>query len=206
MENLPILAFFLFSIFVNGPDVRAECTLSKFAHDRKWWGVTYVPEGYSDIQRDFKGLETRAAKNLGKFNEGKCKVQYEGTTSCSNVCRGPPSWKGRGPGGPGGHQTWMWASRGSLQQRRGVASCDALGKVLPCRWGSWSFPSYTAPVRLHLESCVCSWASVQERYGHTGESPRRGPTRLLRSLQHFSKRKGWKSCDCSAWRRVRGWV
>lgn len=47
-------------------------------------------------------------------------------------------------------------------------------------------PSYTAPVvRPHLESRVCFWASVQERYGHTGESPR-GPPKLLRSLQHFS--------------------
>lgn len=44
-------------------------------------------------------------------------------------------------------------------------------------------------MRPHLESCVCFWASVQERYGHTGESPRRGPPKLLKSLQHFSNEK-----------------
>lgn len=57
-----------------------------------------MPEGYSDIQRDFKGLEKRAAKNLRKFNKGECKVQYERTTPCTSICCGPPSWKARGPG------------------------------------------------------------------------------------------------------------
>lgn len=185
MENLPILAFFLFSIFINGPDVRAVCTLIKFAHDRKWREVTYVPEGYSDIQRDFKDLEKRPAKNLRKFNKGKCKVQCERTAPCTSICCGPPSWKGRGPGGPGGHRTWTWASSGSLQPRRGMASWNALRKVLPGGWGRWSFPSYTVPVRPHLESCVCFWASVQERYGHTGESPRKRPTKAAEESAAF---------------------
>lgn len=44
---------------------------------------------------------------------------------------------------------------------------------------------YTVPVRPHLESCVCFWASVQERYGHTGESPRKRPTKAAEESAVF---------------------
>jgi len=68
----------LFSISAGDVDSGTECTLSKFANNKKLCGVVDTLEGRDDIQRDLDRLERWACTNLMKFNNAKCKVLHVG--------------------------------------------------------------------------------------------------------------------------------
>ncbi|KAK4828365.1 hypothetical protein QYF61_026087 [Mycteria americana] len=66
-----ILRPVLFNIFINDLDDGAECTLSKFAYDRKLGGVVDRPGGCAAILRDSDRLEKWANRNLINFSRRK---------------------------------------------------------------------------------------------------------------------------------------
>ena len=84
----------LFTIFSYELDDGAGCTLSKSADDPKPGGVTDVPEGHAATQKDLVRLETRADRNLLKFNKENGKVlQMRRKIPCTSACWGTPNWK-----------------------------------------------------------------------------------------------------------------
>lgn len=65
----------LFSIFFNGLDDGAGCTLGKAADETKLRNVASTSGGCAAFQRD---LESCADGHFIQFNKGKCKVLYLG--------------------------------------------------------------------------------------------------------------------------------
>lgn len=108
-------------------------------------------------------------------------------------------------------RTWgSWWTPDLNVSQQGVLTAKKESSILGCIrqsmtwWVRWSFPFYTAPVRPHLESCVCFWISVQERSGDILERAQEAHQSSWGVCSISLMRKGRDSWDCLAWRRERG--
>lgn len=85
----------LLNTFINDPEDRMACTLSKFADDLKPGGVTDIPNGCAAIQMN--GLETWTDRNLMKFSKTKHIFPQGnscgGISSCTSKCFLLTIWK-----------------------------------------------------------------------------------------------------------------
>lgn len=68
----------LFSFFINQLDGGLECSLCKFADDKKQGGVVDRTDGRAATQRDPVRLEKWANRTLVNFITGKCQVLHLG--------------------------------------------------------------------------------------------------------------------------------
>jgi len=73
-----VLGLALFNIVVSDIVSGTECTLSKFADDRKLYGAVDMLEGRDDIQRELDRLDRWAHVNLTNLNKHKCKALHMG--------------------------------------------------------------------------------------------------------------------------------
>ena len=77
MSGIPqgsVLGPVLFNIFVDDINDGIECTLSKYADDKKPGGVADTPKGCVTIQQDLDILRNWAARNQMRFNISKCSL------------------------------------------------------------------------------------------------------------------------------------
>lgn len=74
----------LFNIFIGVWNDGAECTLSRFADNRKLIGIVDIVGGCDAIQRDLNRMEKWAIRNLIMFNKGNEKsCSWGGVTPCA---------------------------------------------------------------------------------------------------------------------------
>jgi len=80
-----ILGPVLFNALIKDLGDGTECTMSKFADDRKLGRVANTPEGCAATQKDLNGLEKWAHRNLTKRRERKCQVLPLGRNNPSAI-------------------------------------------------------------------------------------------------------------------------
>lgn len=73
MPQGSLLGPVLSNIFLDDLDDGAECTLSKFAGDKKLEGAVNTPEWCAAIQKDLNRVEKWTDRNM-KFIKRKCQV------------------------------------------------------------------------------------------------------------------------------------
>ena len=97
----------LSNIFTDDLDAGTQCSLTKFADDRKLGREADTLDGSAAIQRDLDRLEKWADGNLTQFSEGKCKVLYLGGNNRRHLHRLgaaqlESNWAEKDLGGPDG--------------------------------------------------------------------------------------------------------
>lgn len=185
----------LCKLFINVLDGGTQCTLSKFADDKKLWGVAGRQGGCAAVLRDLHRLEKCVNMN---GNVKSCSwggiTPHTHKVCCqtgSQLCR-------EGPGGS------CWNHKLTMCQK----CASALGEtrcLLGCRKESISSRSrgsdpspLMSPGKRYLESQVHFWARQYKRKIGTLEWVHQ---RWLRFWSIQSIRRGWEICDYSVWRK-----
>ncbi|GAB0183314.1 mitochondrial enolase superfamily member 1 [Grus japonensis] len=167
-------------------DKGTECTLSKFADDRRLGGVADTPEDCAAIQRDLDRLENWAERNRMKFNKGKCRAlhlernnQYRlgvdllGSSSVEKDLR------------------VLVDNKLSMSQQCALVAKAANGilgcikKSVASRSREVILPLSSALVRPHLEFCVQFWAPQFKTDRELLERFQRRATRMMKGLEHL---------------------
>ena len=151
MQCSPFLSLcpVLFDLFIKDLDEGTECTLSKFADDRKLGGVPATPESCAAIQRDLDRLESWAQRNLMTSHQGKCKVLHLGRNNPMHQYRlGADLLESSSVERDLGvlvddrlTMSWPWASSVPLLPWRPMVSWGALRGVWQTGRGRFSSPS-----------------------------------------------------------------
>jgi len=196
----------LFNISVNNMDSGIECTLSKFADDRKLSGAVDMTEGWNVIQRDLDKLEKCGCMNFMRFNKAKCKVLHLGwgNLQCQYML-----------GGEGIESSsaekdlrvlvdekldMSWQCVLAAQKVICILGC--IRSSVASRSREVILPLYSALVRPHLKSCVQLWSPQHRKDKDLLEWVQRRATKMIQGLEHLScEERLRESWGCSAWRR-----
>ena len=194
-----VLGLTLFNNFISDIDSGIECTLSKFADDKKLWGVVDTQEGRDAIERNLDRIEQRAQVNVMRSNKSKHKVLHLGGGNPyyqfklgHERIESSPAKKDLGV---------LVDGKLNMSQHAQKASCilGCMKRCVTIRSREAILPLFSAQVRLHLDYCIQMWNPQYRRDLDLLESVQRRATKMIHRMEHLSYEvKSWGS---SAWRR-----
>ncbi|PKU42727.1 hypothetical protein llap_6976 [Limosa lapponica baueri] len=173
-----------------GQPLRDGVTCSKFADDTKLEGVADTPEGCAAIQQDLDRLESRAERNLVKFNKGKCRFLHLGRNNPStSTSWGLTSWRKvffsvEKDLGVLVDRKLIMSQQCALVAKKANGLLGCIKKSMASRSSEVILPLYSALVKPHMEYCVLFWAP--QFPGKLLERVQQRITKMIRGLEHLS--------------------